>query len=206
MAWKRVQPEPGAPSRRLSVPRKNTGGAGDDAALWGQIAGTVKPLKRRRAAPPPAKPTGDVKPAAEAPVETPVRSAKPHPPEPAHAPPAPLAPGAASGLDKRTAQRLRRGQIRIEGRIDLHGMTQVEAYRNLSDFLQSSATAGRRCVLVITGKGMRGGAGSGILRSEFPRWLNEAALRPLILGFTAAQPKDGGGGAFYVYLRRHRAS
>jgi DNA-nicking Smr family endonuclease len=206
MAGKRAQPKPGASSRRHSAPRKNTGGADDDAALWGQIAGTVKPLKRRRAAPAPEKPGGNVKPAAEAPVETPARSAKPRPPAPTHVPPAPLAPGAASGIDKRTAQRLRRGQIRIEGRIDLHGMTQVEAYRNLSDFLKSSATAGRRCVLVITGKGMREGAGSGILRSEFPRWLNEAALRPLILGFAVAQPKDGGGGAFYVYLRRHRTS
>jgi len=178
----------------------------EDAALWGQIAGTVKPLKRRVAPPSPGKPAGNAKPAAEAPVKTPARSAKQRPPAPARAPPTPLAPGAASGLDKRTAQRLRRGQIGIEGRIDLHGMTQAEAYRNLSDFLKSSAAAGRRCVLVITGKGMRGGAGSGVLRSEFPRWLNEAALRPLIIGFTVAQPKDGGGGAFYVYLRRERAS
>ncbi|MEE8563481.1 MAG: Smr/MutS family protein [Alphaproteobacteria bacterium] len=118
----------------------------------------------------------------------------------------PLAAGAAPGLDKRTAQRLRRGQIRIEGRIDLHGMTRVEAYRNLSDFLKSSAAGGRRCVLVITGKGLSQGAGSGILRAEFPRWLNEPALRPLILSFAPAQPRDGGGGAFYVYLRRDRAS
>jgi DNA-nicking Smr family endonuclease len=135
-------------------------------------------------------------------------SARPAParaPAPAREPPAPLSPGTAPGLDKRTAQRLRRGQIPIDGRIDLHGMTRAEAHRNLTDFLTFSATAGRRCVLVITGKGMREGAGSGILRSEFPRWLNEAALRPLILSFAAAQPRDGGGGAFYVYLRRERA-
>ncbi len=49
---------------------------------------------------------------------------------------------------------------------------------------------------------MRGGAGTGVLREQFPRWLNEAGLRPLVLGFAAAQPKDGGGGAFYVYLRK----
>ncbi len=206
MAGKRTGPNPGAPSRPPSTPRKSARGVDDDGALWGRIAGTVKPLKRRAGAPPLAEPAGNVKPAAEGPAETPARSAKPRPPAPAGPPSAPLAPGAAPGLDKRTAQRLRRGQIRIEGRIDLHGMTRPEAYRNLSDFLKSSAAAGRRCVLVITGKGMREGAGSGVLRSEFPGWLNEAALRPLILSFSPAQPRDGGGGAFYVYLRRSRAS
>ena len=159
-------------------------------------------MKRRRAAAARAETAGTVKPPNETPVEAHAPSAKPRPSAPAP----PLAPGVAAGIDKRTAQRLRRGQIRIEGRIDLHGMTQAEAHRHLSEFLKSSAAAGRRCVLVITGKGMRAGAGAGVLRSEFPRWLNEATLRPLILGFAAAQPKDGGGGAFYVYLRRGRAS
>lgn len=183
-------------------------GVNDDAALWRQIAGTVKPLKRRVAAPPPVESTDKCKPAARGPVSTQPRSARPNPsaaPRQPQPPPAPLSPGTAPGLDKRTAQRLRRGQIRVEARIDLHGMTQAEAHRNLSEFLKSSANLGRRCVLVITGKGMRGGAGTGVLRSEFPRWLNEVALRPLILSFASAQPKDGGGGAFYVYLRRERA-
>ncbi len=196
MAPKRTGPKPSAPGR----------GADDDGALWGRIAGTVKPLKRRAGVAPlrePAdEPARNAKPTAPAPPGTPARSAISRAGAPPRGPPVPLAAGAAPGLDKRTAQRLRRGQIRIEGRIDLHGMTRVEAYRNLSDFLKSSAAGGRRCVLVITGKG----AGSGILRAEFPGWLNEPALRPLILSFAPAQPRDGGGGAFYVYLRRDRAS
>jgi len=172
----------------------------DDAALWKQIAGTVKPLKSRPVSAPPAKPTGSAKLVADSPVKTSARSAKLSPPAEKYVPDVPLAVGSASGLDKRTSLRLRRGQMRIEGRLDLHGMTQVEAHGNLSDFLLFSAAAGRRCVLVITGKGLRDGAG--VLRSEFPRWLNEASLRPMILGFATAQPKDGGGGAFYVYLRK----
>ncbi len=59
-------------------------------------------------------------------------------------------------------------------------------------------------MLVITGKGFGKGTGVGVLRSQFPNWLNTPELRPLILSFAHAQPKDGGGGAFYVYLRKRR--
>ncbi len=177
----------------------------DDAALWQQIAGTVKPLKQRPGTAPLVQPVESVEPEIKAgPKDPPGRSVKPSPPVPTPVPPAPLISGAMPGIDKRTAQRLRRGQLKIDGRIDLHGMTRAEAYRNLTDFLVFSASAGRRCVLVITGKGTREGAEPGVLRSEFPRWLNEAALRPMVLSFTQAQPKDGGGGAFYVYLRKDR--
>lgn len=191
--------------------RKTTGrGAAppdDDSALWRQIAGTVKPLRRRTS--PPAVQSDET--------EAPKATATPKPRSPARKPGAaaptllprqveqPLMPGRVAGLDKRTAQRLRRGQLPIEGRIDLHGMTQAEAHANLLRFVTASAKAGRRCVLVITGKGLRGSAGTGVLRSELPRWLNEPVLRPLILSFAPAQPKDGGGGAFYVYLRKARA-
>lgn len=178
---------------------------GDDSELWRQIAGTVKPLKRRVENRPVSSPPEDP---AEADHAKSRKSAGGK--SPASRPGAPtqsaqpLAAGAAVGLDKRTAQRLRRGQLRIDGRIDLHGMTRAEAHGNLTRFIAGSAARGRRCVLVITGKGLRGGAGTGVLRAELPRWLNEPALRPLILGFTPAQPKDGGGGAFYVYLRKAR--
>ena len=178
---------------------------GDDSALWRQIAGTVKPLKRRVENRPVSSPPED---ATETDHAKPRKSPGGKSPASRPAVPTqsaqPLAAGAAAGLDKRTAQRLRRGQLRIDGRIDLHGMTQAEAHGNLTRFIMGSAARGRRWVLVITGKGLRGGAGTGVLRAELPRWLNEPALRPLILSFTPAQPKDGGGGAFYVYLRKAR--
>jgi DNA-nicking Smr family endonuclease len=63
--------------------------------------------------------------------------------------------------------------------------------------------AGKRAVLIITGKGLRG-EGTGILRAAVPRWLNEAKLRALILSIAPAAPKDGGGGALYVLLKRQR--
>ena len=61
--------------------------------------------------------------------------------------------GDAPGLDKRTAQRLRRGRINVEAQLDLHGFKQDEAYMSLNLFLTQSYNVGHRCVLVITGKG-----------------------------------------------------
>lgn len=111
--------------------------------------------------------------------------------------------GEAAGLDRRTMDRLRRGQIRVEGRLDLHGHTQDEAQSALVDFLRRAQGSGKRCVIVITGRG-RMGQGGGVLRSQTPRWLNLPSLRPLVLGFAAAQPKDGGAGALYVLLRKKK--
>jgi len=114
-----------------------------------------------------------------------------------------LVPGTVAGIDKRTAARLKRGQVPIEGRLDLHGQTQAEAHRELGDFLADAQDGGRRCVLVITGKG-RGAAGGGVLRAAVPRWLNEPGWRERIVTFCYATPRDGGEGALYVMLRRRK--
>jgi len=97
---------------------------------------------------------------------------------------------------------MRRGRLPIDDAIDLHGCTQEQAYVALAGFLGRAHGAGRRCVLVVTGKGLRDG--TGVLRAMVPRWLNEPALRRLVLGFSYAQPKDGGEGALYVLLKRQR--
>jgi DNA-nicking Smr family endonuclease len=111
----------------------------------------------------------------------------------------PVQPGRTAGLDKRSAQRLRRGQTAIEARLDLHGHTQSEAHHALNTFIASQQAAGRRCLLIITGKG---GHGEGVLRQALPRWLAEAPNAGRILAIEQAQPRDGGGGAFYVLLRK----
>ncbi len=114
-----------------------------------------------------------------------------------------LRPGIAADLDARTMERLRRGRLRPEARLDLHGMTQDEAHRAVNGFIATSRSAGRRCVIVITGRG-RAKLGGGILREQTPRWLNLQPTRGNILGFAEAQPKDGGAGALYVLLRKTR--
>ena len=135
----------------------------------------------------------------------------------------PAAPGAASGrvpppsrpppgrLDKHVARRLKRGAQDIEARLDLHGMTQREAHAELRRFVRDAAARGCRCVLVITGKGNRSDAGSGVrdsapgvLRRSVPRWLGAPDLSSYVAGFEAALPRDGGTGALYVQLRRGR--
>lgn len=116
---------------------------------------------------------------------------------------APSALGRVAGVDKRTDEKLRRGKMAIDGRIDLHGMTQSEAHDALIGFIRRSHSAGRRNVLVITGKGQMP-RGEGVLRLSVPRWLREAAIGRLVLSVHQAQPQHGGGGAYYVLLRRRR--
>ena len=112
--------------------------------------------------------------------------------------------GQAPGLDRRTKTRLRRGQVSIEARIDLHGLTQPEAHAQLLSFLESAVERGLRSVLVITGKGLRASGKIGILRSSVPRWLNQQPARDWIKAFDYAVNRDGGEGALYVLLRRRK--
>ena len=159
-----------------------------DGALWHDAVRDVVPLSGRAPPPPLCAPStagGETRPAA--------------PPRPA---PRPLASGFAD-LDRATAERLKRGLRPIEARLDLHGMTQADAHRALVDFVADSREAGRRCVLVITGRGLGTGE-PGILRRAVPRWLDEPGLRPQVLAIAAAQPRHGGAGALYLLLRRRR--
>lgn len=113
-----------------------------------------------------------------------------------------LAHGRMPGLDRRSAERLKRGEMPIDGRLDLHGMTQDLAHAALTAFIGRAFETGKRCLLVITGKGTR--EGSGVLRANVPRWLNQPPLRERILGFTYARPQHGGEGALYVLVRQRR--
>ncbi|MEQ8370277.1 MAG: Smr/MutS family protein [Alphaproteobacteria bacterium] len=148
---------------------------------------------------------------------------------PAAPPPPPPAPPRAApagqmldkrptpGLDRRTAERLRRGMMAVEGRLDLHGLSAVRAETALSHFIERAWLDGKRCVLVITGKGRgadgqagSGGSGRriavnpGVLRAGLPIWLRRPPNDERVLSWTLAQPEHGGTGAFYVLLRRQR--
>jgi len=184
----------------------------EDLALWQQVTRDAKPLTKRE--PPPAGPA-----APEAPPEKPEPKAKKET-RPARALPRPrpvipvkraeptLEHGRAAGVDRRRAERLRRGRLPVEARLDLHGYTQGQAHAALDRFLGEVQARGLRCVLVITGKGTATGAATGaggVLRAQVPRWLNEPANRARVLAFDYAQPKHGGLGAIYVLMRRKKA-
>ena len=119
-------------------------------------------------------------------------------------------------LERRTAQKLGRGQLEPESRLDLHGETLETARHQLLHFLIQRRQRGERIVLVITGKGASPWARhtlhglthfhaperEGKLRREVPLWFHEAQFRLHIVGFQPAHPRHGGGGAFYVKLRK----
>ena len=106
--------------------------------------------------------------------------------------------GEKAGIDGSTKRRLFRGEVPIDLRLDLHGMTAARAHKQLIQFIVSAANGGCRCVLVITGKGL------GVLNGHVPNWLKQPPLSLHVLALAEARPKDGGGGAFYVLLRRKR--
>lgn len=115
--------------------------------------------------------------------------------------------GAEHFGDRRQLRRVRSGKLNVGGRIDLHGMTQVEAYTALSRFIYASRAIGRRIVLVVTGKGWDRRASApeeayGVLRQNVPRWLATPPLAQHISGVVEAHSRHGGGGALYVLLRR----
>ncbi len=166
----------------------------DDFEVWRRLTRSVRPLPGRRV-PPQARPRKPEK-AREEPEPSPSSSCGPAPvPRPAPA---------GGGLDKRTARRIRRGALRIEARIDLHGFTREEACSRLTRFIAESQLAGRRLVLVVTGKGRRAedGMAAGVIRREVPVWLAHPPNAARVLDTAPAQPRDGGDGALYVYLRK----
>tara|TARA_Y100000589_G_scaffold159143_1_gene151481 strand:+ start:89 stop:676 length:588 start_codon:yes stop_codon:yes gene_type:complete len=120
-------------------------------------------------------------------------------------------PGKAPGLDRSSAIKLAKGRFTIQGKLDLHGMTQRQAHAALIDFIQTSFNDRKRNLLVITGKGrpkaqdeVTGyGKREGILKSIVPKWLDESPLRGLVLAFTTSQREHGGSGALYVLLRKN---
>ena len=114
-----------------------------------------------------------------------------------------LAAGTSADVDARTMDRLRRGRLRPEARLDLHGLTQDKAHSALDRFIVQAQSSGVRSIIIITGKG-RVSEGGGVLRNQVPQWLNAPGIRPRILAFSPAQPRDGGAGALYVLLRRQR--
>jgi DNA-nicking Smr family endonuclease len=125
-------------------------------------------------------------------------------PPKAPAPLKPLSMGDLTPLDKSTAAKFRKGALKLEARLDLHGMRQDEASAALYAFIRRSYEAGRRCILVITGKGRKGE--QGVLHQNVPRWLAMPGMRECIVAATYAQPKDGGEGALYLFIRRIRRS
>jgi DNA-nicking Smr family endonuclease len=167
----------------------------EDRILWNRVAKTAKPLRGKNVAlisdPEPADMlamdqllTPGIAAATATVNKQPVRErARAHP------------------FDAPTRNKLSKGRLPIEGRVDLHGMTQSEAHALLLSFLHRAYAEGMRYVLIITGKGSSFGS-DGVLRRAVPEWLATPSFRGLVSNHDSAARHHGGAGAIYVRLRR----
>ncbi|MFL6796437.1 MAG: Smr/MutS family protein [Xanthobacteraceae bacterium] len=174
----------------------------DERRLWGGVTRSVAPLRRKLKEIDGNEAAGSASDGESAAV-SPARLEH-------RAPIAPKPTLRVEPLERRVKQRLARGTIDLDARLDLHGKTQSEAHRLLLGFLRRAQEQGARFVLVITGKGVRTGddwSERGVLRRQVPLWLGLAKFRHHVSGFEEADITHGGSGALYVRLRRlHRSA
>jgi DNA-nicking Smr family endonuclease len=179
----------------------------DERTLWKGVTRSIAPLRKLKStdvddAVLPAAPAA-AKSRAKASLNASARAA-PAVVAPASAPKPKLPPLAPLG--RKTKKRVARGSHAIEGRLDLHGLTQAEAHGALLRFLHMRQERGCKLVLVITGKGTGGDAhgGRGVLKRMVPLWLALPELRSIVVGYESASISHGGEGALYVSLRKQR--
>lgn len=99
-------------------------------------------------------------------------------------------------------RQLRRGGIRIDLQLDLHGLTRDEAIENLDRFVKGAYNRGQKGVLVITGKG-NNSPGEPVLKSAVSGWLRESG-KTMVSEFAPAPREMGGSGAFVVFLKEKK--
>ncbi len=189
----------------------------DELALWRKVADQAERLHPKRAEPAPP-PRATLKPKPKPPAEPPRfepfrlgQAAKP--PGGRHDLKPTLSQQMSTArvlMDRKAFTRMKRGKLKPEARLDLHGMRLDRAHPALIHFILSAQAAGRRLVLVITGKGKRGDDSGpiptprGVLKHQVPQWLAMPPLAQAVMQVTPAHISHGGEGAYYVYLRKPR--
>jgi len=202
------------PSGKRKTGQKTASMAEEDAStLWEDVAKTVKRLSSSRISPVDlpaerAKKTAPVKKPASPAKKTGKIAIQPHSEKNPEAEksshitgPANLAKPVYAGIDRSSAKKIQQGKMPLEARLDLHGLSQLEARHHLQQFIATALQNGLRNILVITGKGRMG---QGVLRTNVPQWLSEPPLSDHIIAFGPSRPQDGGAGALYVRLKRIR--
>jgi len=182
----------------------------DELALWRQVAETTRPMKRKARLRFPEKPAAE---RAETPSDTkliaPFTVGELSNPGTA-APRAMETREPAVRMDRKAFGKLKRGKLKPEAKLDLHGMTLDRARGATTTFLLRAFGDGLRLVLIVTGKGKRSHdldvipERQGVLRHHLPHWLSAPPLAQMVLQVSEAHGRHGGDGAFYVYLRRQR--
>jgi len=114
--------------------------------------------------------------------------------------------GNVKGLDPRIFRQLKSGHYSPQGHLDLHGFTAEIAWQQLIEFVKTSYLSGKRCLLLIPGRGKNSPQGRGVLREQLQQWLTRDPLKRVVLAFSTAQPEHGGAGALYILLRKYKKS
>jgi DNA-nicking Smr family endonuclease len=110
--------------------------------------------------------------------------------------------GIGQGLDRRLLKKLRQGFFAVQAHLDLHGKTRAEARLLVEQFIVDSRVRGRRCVLIVHGRGLNSKDQVPVLKESLKVWLARGRIARSVLGFCSARPSDGGVGAVYVLLRK----
>jgi DNA-nicking Smr family endonuclease len=166
------------------VGHRRTEDEGDDALFLAEVAGTTPLTDRVRVPPPEPAARVRTRPATRDGLTFDGSAERPT--------------ARAAGVNRATIKDLAAGRIPPDASLDLHGLTEDEAAAALGRFLIASRSAGRRCVLVITGKGLHSD-GAATLRHVVPELLGHR-FASHVRGFAPARPVDGGSGALYVLL------
>jgi DNA-nicking Smr family endonuclease len=173
----------------------------EDRILWGRVARSTRPIAGRMEdlmafedafaeLEKPPEPKANIS-ATKAALES--STAKPDAKKPS---------GFHHPFERPVKRKLSRGKLKLEARIDLHGMIQSEAHGMLLGFLIRAHERGLRHVLIITGKGSSMGS-EGALKRAVPLWFSKPEFRYLISSHEVAAQHHGGEGALYVRLSRH---
>lgn len=181
----------------------------EETRLWRRVTARDKPLRPiadEIEAEAPAKP--EPKKALKSLVQKPMPKKAPAIASVTTAPTKTEKPKAPRAHDFGAEKRVRRGQIEVEARIDLHGFTQIAAESALETFLLGAQRGRKRAVLVITGRGSLEPSWPhpqrGVLRRRLPEWLDALAREGIVAGYASAHRAHGGDGAFYVFLKQRR--
>jgi len=97
--------------------------------------------------------------------------------------------------------------------IDLHGYTLDEANKTIENFINEAFSENINKLIVVTGKGLHSenekdpyvSKELGILKYSVPEFINNnVSLMNMINEITDAKIEDGGGGAFYIFLKKNK--
>ncbi|MBP1531974.1 MAG: Smr/MutS family protein, partial [Alphaproteobacteria bacterium] len=113
------------------------------------------------------------------------------------------------GIDSATLRKFKKEEFKTEAVIDLHGLTEDVAFEKVDEFIPRCYAQGKRCIIIITGKGSAHKdedifAVKGVLRKSVPQWLNMPRLRSMILVYKHPSERLGGSGALYILLKRNK--